>query len=84
MSWPCKGVVFNTPVNRYRVWCLQQLRKRYLALDSAARSRVNDWLHASSPAPGDLAVGLLRSNPGPQARAVVVPAGKHPVNSQWK
>ena len=84
VSWHCKGVVFNTPVNRYRAWCLQQLRKRYLALDSAARSCVDDWLHAGSPAPGGLAVGLLRSSPGPEARVIAAPTGKHPVNSQWK
>ena len=71
-------------VNRYRAWCLQQLRKPYLALDSAARSRVDGWLHASSPALGDLAVGLLRSSPGPVARVIAAPTGTHPVNSQWK
>ena len=83
VSWPCKGVVFNTPVNRYRVWCLQRLRKRYQALDSAARSRVDDWLHASNPALGDLAVGLLRRSAGPVAHVIAVPTGTHPVNSHW-
>ena len=92
VSWPCKGVVFNTPVSRYRVWCLQQLRKRYLALNSVAGCRVDDWLISSSAASGGFAVELLRRSAGPQARAVVVPpgmrpiaapAGTRPVNSHW-
>ncbi|MGC6498670.1 MAG: glutathione S-transferase family protein [Henriciella sp.] len=35
------------PVSRYRVWCLEQLRKAWAALDGAARARVKN--HLSSP-----------------------------------
>jgi glutathione S-transferase len=64
LSWQSKGVVFNTPVHHYRVWCLQQLRQRYQALDRAARERVDAALRISSAESGAFAVSLLQRTAG--------------------
>lgn len=36
----------NVPASRYRVWCLEVLRRRWSALDAAAQARLRDTLHS--------------------------------------
>jgi len=69
-SWHSRGVDFNTPVHRYRVWCLQQLRRHYRALNDDARQRVDAWLQSCSPALGFFAISLLQRSAGPVVRAL--------------
>ncbi len=69
LSWQSKGVTFNTPVHRYRLCCLQQLRQHYQALSREARERVDGWLQSSSVDLGFFAVSLLQRAAGAPLQA---------------
>ncbi|MEZ4289769.1 MAG: hypothetical protein R3E53_04200 [Myxococcota bacterium] len=34
----------EVPVSRYRVWCLERLRREWAELDDEARRRLREWL----------------------------------------
>jgi len=48
VSYDALGVGWTEPAKPYRLWCLDQLRKSYHALDDAARAQVADTLGATS------------------------------------
>ncbi len=93
VAWSDCGVAITTPTNPYRVWCLNQLRRRYAALSAPGRAQVDNWLATSSAHLGANASKLLAQAAGPAARTQVFPAGlqcgegtptPHSVNSQWR
>ena len=47
LNYEALGVAWTEPTKPYRLWCLDQLRKNYQALDGAARARVADALAAA-------------------------------------
>jgi glutathione S-transferase len=75
LSWHNRNVEFNTAVNPYRVWCLQQLRSQYQTMDGAARAQVEAWLLSFGGAGGQIAASLLRQTVGPKALALALPPG---------
>lgn len=93
VSWRSRNIEFNTAVNPYRVWCLQQLRSQYANMGGVARARVEAWLLSLGGAGGAIAASLLRQAVGPKALALAVPPGtaassrastEGVLNSHWR
>ena len=48
VSYEALAVAWTEPAKPYRLWCLDQLRRAYKALDDAARAQVGDALGANA------------------------------------
>ena len=48
VNYDALGVTWTEPAKPYRLWCLDQLRKSYQALDDTSKARVADALRAVS------------------------------------
>ncbi len=82
VSYEALGVGWTEPAKPYRLWCLDQLRQTYKALDDAARARVGDLLGANAEA-------VLSAAPSGKFDKLVGPlpiaatGSKRPVLDSW-
>ncbi len=84
LSYDALGVGWTEPAKPYRLWCQDQLRRAYEALDGAARARVGDALGTNaetilSAAP----TGKLDNLVGPLPIAATPTDSQRPALDSW-